>query len=483
MSQVKVCVVCNADCAGKPRVKDPKGRYYCKPCYDRKAAERAGAPMLDLGSPAPPPPVEPAPDDELADIFGMAAEASVAPPIALSCPKCHAGMDAGAVFCVQCGHDLRSGHAAKTRVQRAPKGPPVTSNEMSTLFASGWTLGLGNLAVLIAFVTVLCDAINGGMARAGTRPTASWGMILVSSFVAACIGTVIWWFLGPWWYRVRVQWAGGDADTDSIRSPYFATILPLTIFSAVSVIVTIMSHSSPFEYMQADWATWDTLESVIGLALLLFATVWLFLIVRRAFGVRLVPGILLLVVLPLVWYLAVFIAVIVMMTAVAIADPAAFGRATGISPITSSPRQYVPAEGYPFTFDYPANWVTSYGESDPSDPEMPRELLVEGPDGTNVTLFHFPFEIEFDAAADETMAGLRDLGFAVTPVRDIDSLEKFRGTGRELLLRSPEGDGRATLFTFPTREGAVWVQVIVNDPDHLDGYAGVRQILRSLIVR
>ncbi|TVQ57097.1 MAG: hypothetical protein EA377_01195, partial [Phycisphaerales bacterium] len=30
----KICVVCNANCAGRPRVKDPKGRYYCRACYD-----------------------------------------------------------------------------------------------------------------------------------------------------------------------------------------------------------------------------------------------------------------------------------------------------------------------------------------------------------------------------------------------------------------------------------------------------------------
>ena len=30
----KICVVCHANCVGRPRVKDPKGRYYCRACYD-----------------------------------------------------------------------------------------------------------------------------------------------------------------------------------------------------------------------------------------------------------------------------------------------------------------------------------------------------------------------------------------------------------------------------------------------------------------
>ncbi len=59
----KICVVCSANCAGRPRVKDPKGRYYCRACYEelqQKAIEdsRAGEaaeewnPYADLGSPA-----------------------------------------------------------------------------------------------------------------------------------------------------------------------------------------------------------------------------------------------------------------------------------------------------------------------------------------------------------------------------------------------------------------------------------------------
>jgi hypothetical protein len=35
----KICVICGESCDDRPRVKDPKGRYFCRDCYD-KALER-----------------------------------------------------------------------------------------------------------------------------------------------------------------------------------------------------------------------------------------------------------------------------------------------------------------------------------------------------------------------------------------------------------------------------------------------------------
>jgi len=37
----KTCVVCQKDVALSPRVKDPKGQYYCEPCHTRLSARRS----------------------------------------------------------------------------------------------------------------------------------------------------------------------------------------------------------------------------------------------------------------------------------------------------------------------------------------------------------------------------------------------------------------------------------------------------------
>lgn len=113
----KICVKCGTDCAGKPRTKDSKGRYMCRPCAD--AVEQARA--------------EPAPgeDDGAISVEGidasaigsiLAAESSVkaAPRVVVidaaevpggdeACPACGAGMRAGAMKCKACGFDRRAG--------------------------------------------------------------------------------------------------------------------------------------------------------------------------------------------------------------------------------------------------------------------------------------------------------------------------------------------------------------------------------------
>jgi hypothetical protein len=95
----KTCVVCGADCDGKPRVKDPKGRYYCKACHE-SLSEKVGSSRpdeIDLTAPRPSPRTAPRPghdvdtSDEPADIAGLAALAAAAPaaiPSTLACPAC-----------------------------------------------------------------------------------------------------------------------------------------------------------------------------------------------------------------------------------------------------------------------------------------------------------------------------------------------------------------------------------------------------------
>ncbi|MEM7621932.1 MAG: hypothetical protein AAF235_01870 [Planctomycetota bacterium] len=38
-SESKTCVICGVDCAGRPRIKDSRGRYACQVCFDAKQAK------------------------------------------------------------------------------------------------------------------------------------------------------------------------------------------------------------------------------------------------------------------------------------------------------------------------------------------------------------------------------------------------------------------------------------------------------------
>lgn len=66
----KLCVVCGEDVAGKKRMKDPQGHYYCEPCYSAKLAKnKAKSFQTALGAAVP-----------LDDAGGVALATEAAPP-------------------------------------------------------------------------------------------------------------------------------------------------------------------------------------------------------------------------------------------------------------------------------------------------------------------------------------------------------------------------------------------------------------------
>lgn len=149
-SSGKICVVCGTDCAGRPRVKDPRGRYYCKACYDkRRSPQQAGA-----AGRAPEIAIEPEPSmlDELLEPHAGAEPGG-------SCPNCGQDVPGGAVLCVNCGFNLRDGSAVPQIVQtqahsRARSGSsawPIVVGVIAIVLGTGGTLYYG-LSFLIGLV-------------------------------------------------------------------------------------------------------------------------------------------------------------------------------------------------------------------------------------------------------------------------------------------------------------------------------------------
>lgn len=149
----KVCIVCGQDCAGRPRVKDPRGRYYCRECYDRAARkQRAKREAQRAAAPPPPPPPAPLdepvgaeliPQDEDADLglFGelssLEKEAAAAQVQQYPCPSCGNPIPAGAVLCMRCGYNRQLGARMES-----PGAAPVASGGGAAVGALG---GVGSL--------------------------------------------------------------------------------------------------------------------------------------------------------------------------------------------------------------------------------------------------------------------------------------------------------------------------------------------------
>jgi len=150
----KVCTICGEDCSSKPRVKDRRGHYYCKPCHDaalnkrnenaqqddREAQQAMSAPPQVGAASALDDPAEPS---ELEALLG--AEASAPPAASSVCPGCGQPLAQGAVLCVNCGYNFQSGQQLSAKVEKAPKtraGQPV------------WPIIIGVVGLVVALLGI-----------------------------------------------------------------------------------------------------------------------------------------------------------------------------------------------------------------------------------------------------------------------------------------------------------------------------------------
>lgn len=91
-STQKICLICKQDCAGKPRVRDNEGRYYCKSCLANKKQEQ--------------------------ERNGAIAIEKTEMPAMKTCSVCIRPMAPGTVVCMNCGHDTRKGIQTSSLVQK-----------------------------------------------------------------------------------------------------------------------------------------------------------------------------------------------------------------------------------------------------------------------------------------------------------------------------------------------------------------------------
>lgn len=127
----KICGICAEDCSERPRIKDRKGRYFCKACV----AERTAARATGAGVIAAAPQAEPAQNAQFELDDGGAFELDDAEPgarplpidmlshakPAAQCPGCARTMPPGARICVSCGYDMEKGIQSSTMVEKSTR--------------------------------------------------------------------------------------------------------------------------------------------------------------------------------------------------------------------------------------------------------------------------------------------------------------------------------------------------------------------------
>lgn len=191
---VKRCAACGADCADRPRTKDTRGNYFCKPCFDDLLARKQRGEKIAIRVAGGRGPSQSRPDDALdglaidddsplasLDLGASRTGTGVAlPPPVAACPRCGAGVSAGAALCVACGTDLRSGASLRTAVSKGPREGGVQAGPI--VFGIGGIL-VGSIGVLIGLALLAAAAV-------------SVGSSVVTAVVAAVFALVYLWLGG-----------------------------------------------------------------------------------------------------------------------------------------------------------------------------------------------------------------------------------------------------------------------------------------------
>lgn len=146
----KICGICGLDCAGRPRIKDKTGKYYCKACYDQALTKKRGVTAPQIAPSSSSPPAQD--DDEFSMLNALLAEQqshAVALDAARQCANCRASLASDAVVCVNCGFNVQSGRPLQVQTDAA--APPLITESKPRIIAgkTTWPLIIGIICMVL----------------------------------------------------------------------------------------------------------------------------------------------------------------------------------------------------------------------------------------------------------------------------------------------------------------------------------------------
>ncbi len=161
----KICVVCGLDCAGQPRTKDAKGRYYHKDCHDRAERERDARRSADAV---------------------MLGEILPDAPPADTCPSCGHSLGASDVICTSCGYNTQSGRTLHVDVatQKPPREPNPHVGVATSILLSPFGVSMMVLATVVIVYFVI-------LATGSPAAIQAWIIVLDSFFLITTVVVLV----------------------------------------------------------------------------------------------------------------------------------------------------------------------------------------------------------------------------------------------------------------------------------------------------
>lgn len=235
-AQEKTCVVCGENCADRPRVKDPKGRYYCKPCYAQLSEQQHQT------APAPPAPgdmpLEPQPGEAgIDDHGGLLSELIESAPASTgkTCPQCNTELDQQAVLCVSCGYNFQSGEALQMNVQKAK-----TSRSGAV-----WPVVIGVISLIIAIGGIGWNVLDFALSVGAGPPMASDDPSFSAGYSSGMVArTVILILLSLWLLFAAIRVLQQKQSGVSNMRAWAKAKIVLASFSATCLVALLIVGNS-----------------------------------------------------------------------------------------------------------------------------------------------------------------------------------------------------------------------------------------------
>jgi len=176
-----------------------------------------------------------------------------------------------------------------TNFSKFAKENLVTANPKYLLLAI-WVLGIGS-------------AID----RLSSSDSSSWGEVWAIAIFGGILAGAIAYYIGGWFYHVRVGWSKGTGAIDTSRNIYTFSSLPISVVAIGSLIFNQMAYGSDyFDTYYSDASSVDMIFGLLAIVAIGYSIYISYRAVREVMNVQKGRAIWWFVVAPAIVYVLIF---------------------------------------------------------------------------------------------------------------------------------------------------------------------------------
>ena len=158
------------------------------------------------------------------------------------------------------------------------------------LFLAIWVLGIGNMAD-----------------RLDSSGSSSWGEVWAVTLLGGILAGTIAYYIGGWFYYVRVGWSKGSGTIDTARNIYTFSSLPISVAAIGSLFFNHLVYGNDyFDAYYSEASSIDLIFALLAIAAIAYSIYISYQVVRDIMQVQKSRGIFWFVIAPAILYVLIF---------------------------------------------------------------------------------------------------------------------------------------------------------------------------------